>query len=357
MRRCIYILLFISLLGCVSKNENPPPESIYFINQDQSAYENGRIHGSELKDVIRSQVNNWEKGISSYLKIDRDSMHNTVYRHTNFVKAIRKYTPELLEEIHGIADGAGLDRNLVLYYNLGEEIFNFCTANFESCSNIAFRGEKGNILAYNQDLPDFLHGNHRPVILRHKNHYVFTMPGNIALSGVSGKLALSCNSLPMLNMNHNGLPLPFFIRKILEFKSLEEMKDFINNTPLAIGQNLMTISETEINNVEISKNQIKWLPPQADDFYYHTNFPIENTDFKKADYKHVTCNRFEYLDSVKARVPFQPNPETDLEIICAQAPVLNNETFLRFVAKFGRGSKPEVVFINPRSNEKINLKF
>lgn len=351
------IFLVFMLTCCNGEGDYPVASSIDIISQSQSHYENGKRHGSQIKESIHFQIESWEQGISSHLNIDRDSMHHIVYKHSGFLDAIKSHTPALLDEIHGIADGAELDRDLVLFYNLGEEIFNFCKAHFESCSNIAYDGKSKNVLSYNQDLPAFLHGKNRPVILKHLNHYVFTMPGNIALSGVSERLGVSCNSLPMLQMNVNGLPLPFFIRKLLELKNLKDIKRFINKTPLAIGQNLMIISEEEINNIEISSNQVKWLSPQHKEFYYHTNFPLENIDYNSANYKPSTCKRFQFLDAARSKLALNPSNKMmdQLRDLCAKPPIKNDQTFLRFVVIFKENSKPNIEFTNPHTQETINL--
>ena len=132
----------------MKKNKTVGPSSIHFINQNQSYYQNGLEHGALIKESIRIQIKKWELGITSYLNIDRDSMSQIVYHHSGFINAIKKYTPELLDEINGIADGAELNRDLLLFYNLGEEIFNYCTANIESCSNIAHKNKAETALAY-----------------------------------------------------------------------------------------------------------------------------------------------------------------------------------------------------------------
>ena len=351
----LYVLIISS--GCVSaEKENTKPKSITYIPQTETPYDNGQKHGTLLKEEVRFQIKNWEEGITAHLNIDRDSIRKIVYEHTGFLSAIKQHTPELLNEINGIADGAGLDRELVLYFNLGEEIFNFCTSNFESCSNIAFQEDHGAVLAYNQDLPDFLHGENRPIILDHKTHYVFTMPGSIALSGASQHLAVSCNSLPMLNMNTQGLPLPFYIRKLLQVQSLRDAQQYIERTPMAIAQNLMLVSHTGIRNAEISKNQIKWMSSDTLGYYYHTNFPIENTDYKQSDYLRKDCDRYNFFATAGLKSN-SDNITSVLEELCAMHPIKNRETYLRFIATYKSNTKPSIKFINPNSQESILLKF
>ncbi len=345
--------------ACTTNTEVPKASSIIIIPQYGSFYENGLKHGQIMKKEISHQIQNWEQAIKSYLNINRDSMSNIVHKHTNFLGSINLHAPEFLEEINGIADGAEITRELVLLYNLGEEIFNYCTANFESCSNIAFNGMHENTLAYNQDLPEFFHGNGQRIILQHKEHYVFTMPGCIALSGVSTNLAVSCNSLPMLKMNKNALPLPFYIRKLLATKSTNSAKAFVENVPLTIGQNLLMINHEWVVSAEISKNQTKWISVAENEFHAHTNFPIKNDDYKYEIYKKPNCSRYHFMDSIRMELSNNPNVDIPKEIneICAQTPILNKETYLRFIVSFKKNSNPHIEFINPSTKESIFLKF
>ncbi|MEM9051180.1 MAG: C45 family autoproteolytic acyltransferase/hydrolase, partial [Bacteroidota bacterium] len=327
------------------------------VDQLEDHYDNGLKHGKELRTEVRFQIEEWEKGITRELSIDRDSMMRVIYVHSGFLAAIQNYTPELLEELNGIADGAQLDRELVLAFNLGEEIYNFCTANFESCSNLGVSTEEVNYLAYNQDLPQFLHGKQKPVILKLPESYVFTMPGSVGLSGVSKNFAVSCNSLPMLKMNRQGLPLSFFLRKLLTLKSLNEAEAFIRETPLAIGQNLMLASKTGIANFEISNSEVKSLIPSEAGIVFHTNFPIENDELKRDDYSDFQCDRYEFLIKEVSGYSQVGDWSETLENTFSTEPVFNLDTYLRFVASYSFESEPKVTFINPKSGETLNLLF
>lgn len=360
-----FLLLLLTLVGCVQKKEAdkqkhlPKANTIYVISQNDSPYERGKVHGMQLREEISSRIVDWERVMSLQLKVNKDSIQSIINEHTDFLKTIKEKTPHLLEEINGIADGAEIDRSLLLAYNLGEEIYSFCTANFENCSTIAFKGASDNTISYNQDLPDFLHGRGKPVILKYNNYYVFTMPGIIGLSGASKSLAVSCNSLPMLNMDKTGLPLAFCLREILKKDSMKEALDFIQNTPMAIPQNLLLVSSGDIINVEVSKNSIKHIKPDSTGFVAHTNFPIQNSDYKYPGYEAPFCPRYHYLDSLKmglAKTSFHKKDIADLLWqSCGKYPITNNETYLRYLAVYGEINK--IIFMNPNSGEQINLSF
>ena len=356
----IVVCALWSFWGCEeSRPKKTLPKGIVIIEQNGNAFENGFAHGASLKDAIHRQVSNWEKGLNRHLAIERDSILKIVSKYSGFLKAMENYTPELLDELKGISEGAEIDLDLLIAYNLGEEIFNFCTANFESCSNIAYSRNGNNILVYNQDLPDFLHGDRQIIVLKHEDHYVFTMPGSLALSGASKSIAISCNSLPMLRMNKNGLPLPAFVRLLLQEDTMGKVEEVIQQIPLAIGQNLMLAGPSGIANFEISKNQQQKTPSEKG-ILTHTNFPLKNTDFKYAEFEPTECKRFAfYQEQISKQLVLNKKEETLewLTQLNASSPILNDETLLRFVAIYNSKDVAEIKLINPNSNTELLLNF
>ena len=339
------LLFLLSLWGCA-----PNSDGYFLLEQNQSPYENGYAHGSALKDQVHQQVASWQIHMQQELGLSTDSIFAIINEHTGFTSTIETHAPELLEELRGIADGAGLDRRLVLAYNLGEEIYNFVNRPTERCSNLAVADSSQNLLFYNQDLPPFLHGDNTPVVLKHLDYYVFAMPGTIGISGASRAMAVSLNSLPMLKMNSAGLPLSFTIRKLLELDSITEARDFLHQTPSAIPQNIMLVSADEIVGFEISKNQVTEYT--AYPFLYHTNFPIHNTDYKMEGYQAPACARYARIDSV-VHDPTQTHTSRTLTQVFDEYPLHNLETYLRFTATYPKDPKqpPTLAFINPKRDQ------
>lgn len=365
--------LSFALLGCSedapkstsstqssSQTEEEVNPNFYIVDCSGTAYENGKAHGAQLKEQVAAQLEAWQQAMHSNLGLTLDSMRSIAYEHTGFVSAIQAHTPELLEEINGIADGAEVDRDLVLVFNLGEEIYSFCNRPIESCSNIAGQNDTEVLLSYNQDLPDFLHGDNRPVVLKHDNYCAFAFPGSIGISGVSSTVAVSCNSLPMLNMNEAGIPLSFAVRRILQEQSLPAALYFLDSIPLAIPQNLLLTTHNQIIDLELSRNEItEYKTTRNNKLIAHTNHPLVNNDSKYSTSTPYQCNRFDYLDSTIASFDNTINYSIEqLEEIMSLAPVTNQETYLRFTAVFNKGEQKlkSLVLINPRrDNSHLNL--
>lgn len=365
-----YFLLVLSMIimGCQNLGIDKPDNTDGFIllAQKGSSFENGFHHGKELRLQIHTAIETWESAMRTDLDLDRDSLLAIVFSHTSFLQRIEELTPDLLKELKGISEGAGVDYELLLAYNLGEEIYNYCNQPFESCSSLAKENPEENILAYNQDLPHFLHGENRPVILAHEDYYVFTLPGHIGISGVSKQVAVSCNSLSMLNMNVEGLGLPFMIRKLLQSSSVDQAKTFLKDIPCAIPQNILLASGEKLMGFEFSGNRVEvYTNSSSQNFLYHTNTALFNTDFKDKNYQRPRCPRYVYLDSLvqqsdEKTIYSEANMEKLMAESSPQYPVLNEDTFLRYIAVFPKNKEasPRINLINPKhQHSEIHLDF
>ena len=371
IRSISFLILALGLFACGSERMPETPveaqpvvmpntdslAGFYLIPQEGSPFENGFLHGSQLSAQILAQITTWEAALAEHMAIGPDSIEAIVFKHSGFVQAIEKHAPALLEEVRGIAEGAGISYERVLAYNVGEEVYNFANAPYAHCSTLAKVNPEEHLIAYNQDLPDFLRGEEIPVILQHDQYLIFSVPGYVATCGVSSTLAVSCNSLPMLRMNLEGLPLPFMIRMLLEQSTDgETAAALVQDIQLAIPQNLMLCSSQSIVNYELSASRIDTFGPMPQSgFMYHTNHPLINTEYENPDYEIPECPRYHFLDSVVVAYP-QDAPCTADELARfmgeqqPQYPLDNAETFVRYIATFDKaGQAPTVVtVINPK---------
>ena len=78
---------------------------------------------------------------------------------TDFIPAIEKWTPGLLDEVRGIAEGAKLPFEEVYVFQLADEIWSMgAWAMREKCTAIAVdrRGDQPTLVAQNMDIPGLL---------------------------------------------------------------------------------------------------------------------------------------------------------------------------------------------------------
>ena len=102
-----------------------------------SAYERGKMHGEKLKDEITELVKIWKSNLRDTYKIDPDKFIGDFIDQTDYLPAIKEFTPDLLEEVRGIAEGCGIDFNTMYVFQLVDEYWlNGGDLKVEHCSSL-----------------------------------------------------------------------------------------------------------------------------------------------------------------------------------------------------------------------------
>ena len=70
-----------------------------------SPYDRGLTHGTQLKNQIHELVQLWKTDLMKQYKLDPDLFIKRFVATTNYASAIKQWTPDILDEIKGIADG------------------------------------------------------------------------------------------------------------------------------------------------------------------------------------------------------------------------------------------------------------
>ena len=79
-------------------------------------YENGFQHGAIMKNRIIKLIGLWKKDIEDNYQIPADEFIKMFLDSTDYIPAIKKWTPDLLEEIKGIGAGSGIDFNIIFAF-------------------------------------------------------------------------------------------------------------------------------------------------------------------------------------------------------------------------------------------------
>src|SRR5581483_815497 len=73
-----------------------------------TAHERGLLHGKTLKKQIHELVKLWKEDLAQRFKTDANSFIRRFVKQTDYRSAMKKWTPDLLDEIKGIAEGSGI---------------------------------------------------------------------------------------------------------------------------------------------------------------------------------------------------------------------------------------------------------
>ena len=287
-------------------------------------HERGFEHGRALKKEIHELVKLWKTDIEKSYKMDANTFIAKFLKRTNFQKAIKRWTPELLEEVKGIAEGSGIDFPTMFAFQLIDEMWVLGRdVQSEHCTTIGVKKTDKNpsVVAQNLDIPRFYHGYQTLLHIKDSKTsweaLVFTIPGFIAANGLNNHaVAVVVNAVQQLENSRDGLPVAFVIRGILKKRSYEDAVQFIHTIKHGAPQNYMIGGPENVGSFECSTNKTKrYIPFKDASFTYHTNHPLENLNYSKR-----------FLDYLKSR----NTPPQDYEYNCPRfkslQKILNNNS-------------------------------
>ena len=267
--------------------DSMPEKEVRVLVLQGTPYERGLTHGKSLKKEIHEVVGLWKAQLAGDGG-DADSFIEVFLADTNFQPAIQKWTPGLLDEVRGIADGAELDFETIYAFQLMDEIWLYQAGlEGEACSAIAFerQEDRPTLVAQNMDLEPFREGYQVLVRLRHADSELesmfLTCAGLIVTTGMnSAPLGVAVNAMGQMDYGPEGLPVAFVIRGLLERSSLENAVDFLKTVKHASGQNYILGDSEQVVDLEVSTNQVaRFIPEGNPGVILHTNHPRVLSDY------------------------------------------------------------------------------
>ncbi|UCH94756.1 MAG: hypothetical protein JSV88_31470 [Candidatus Aminicenantes bacterium] len=290
----LFALAFVSPLQSESlqkKEKNPTGLRVVLIKG--SPYQRGLIHGKTLKNEIKTTIHKWKEEMKKKKSLqgkDLDELITGFMKKTRFYEAARRWTPNIIDEVKGIAEGSGIDLDTIMLFQVSEEFETFgryILSIVGRCTSIGVRGGENQaaFVAQNMDIPDFLHSF--PTLLHVVDEasgiesYVYTIPGLVGLCGLNNKaIAITCNALTQLQFTGDGLPVAFIVRGVLAQKDYDDASRFLKEITHATGQNYIIGGPRNVESFECSVNQVmKYQPEKLKHLVFHTNHPIVNKNY------------------------------------------------------------------------------
>lgn len=259
-----------------------------------NAYERGLQHGRALKGPIAEVYGKWKESIRKETQKDPDAVIADFLATSDYKKAILTWTPDLWQEIEGMAAGSGQKLEDVLAFQLIDEYWGYLdrlehgSVDKDHCSavGVAATNDHPAYVAQNVDIDTFMHGYQ---VLLHiqetadtPEQYVLSCAGFIGFVGMNNKgVGVVINALTDLNNCVDGLPVTFVTRGLLNKKSGAAALAFVKQVKHATGQNYIIGAGNEVFNYEASANLVVQFNPVADQkLVYHTNHSLVNHDVK-----------------------------------------------------------------------------
>jgi isopenicillin-N N-acyltransferase like protein len=273
-----------------------------------SPAERGEQHGEALRGLIAEGLGRWAESIASTHGVAPDTYIAGFVEATDFLPAIRRCTPGLLDEIEGIARGSAQPRQWIYAYNLLDEEWTWASdqkaGTAPGCTVAGFAPEDGTtLLAQTMDIPNIHDGTQAVLRLEPVDNtavLVFTHAGMIALTGCNENgVAVVVNNLDMLPASRTGLPVAFAIRGILAKRTLAEAVSFVSGVPHATGQHYGIAAPEGLASVEGWATGVV-VDAESATRLLHTNHPLYTTetvgDLESRYQRSRTRQRLDYLE-------------------------------------------------------------
>jgi isopenicillin-N N-acyltransferase-like protein len=253
-----------------------------------TAYQRGLGHGETLRAKIQELVRVWQAELSAGFELDAGQVIHRFLQRTDFVSAIQKWTPDLLDEVRGIADGCGLSFDTILAFQLLDELWaNGDLIVGEHCTAIGFpaTAEEPAYLAETLDVETFRDGFQVVLHITDADSgmeaFVASSAGLIGFNGINNKgVGVCVNALLPLNSRTDGLPVACIVRGVLSYPSAQQACDFLRRIPHACGQNYLVGGPDRVIDLECSANQVvQYQPHEWKDVVWHANMPLANDDY------------------------------------------------------------------------------
>ena len=335
---------------------NTTYSNLPILHLNGTPYENGFQHGQIMKSRIHELVGLWKKDIEKKYQIPANKFIIIFLDSTDYIPYIKKWTPDLLEEIKGISAGSGIDFNTILAFQLIDEIWtNARLIDIpHHCTSVGINNYKKdgspNYIAQNIDITPFYHGFEILLDIKDKNtdsrKLVTTFAGYIGANGLNKHIGVTENTLSDLKSSLNGLPVCCIARGVLEKSSFEEAVNFIKTVKHASGQNYIVGSNHDIISLECASDLVtEYWPDSTKDYTFHANRPLTNKSYHpaylaylKALYGSIPESisfSDERLESIKNII--LNNQHISLETIkdvLSKKPICNSNTFVSTIMEF-----------------------
>jgi hypothetical protein len=242
----------------------------------------GEAHGEALRALIQATLGRWLASLGHAGHADPQAYLREFVGRTDYAAAMTRWTPDLLDELRGIAAGAGVPFEQLFAYNLLDEEWWFSRSQARpapGCTVIGWGGggDDGPLLAQTMDIGSVYDGAQAVLHLQPDDApeaLVFTFAGMIGLNGCNAaSIGVVVNNLAMLPHASRGLPVAAIVRGILARGSLTDAAAFIQSTPHASGQHYAVGSPEGLLSFECSAGGVV-RDTSAASRVLHTNHPL-----------------------------------------------------------------------------------
>lgn len=383
IRPAVAALAVAFFAAVATAQQGAPRRELHVVELSGTPYERGLKHGEALKAPIAEMLAHWRKDVQQATGRDADDFVARFLAATHFDEATRRHLPELLDEVRGIAAGAGQPYETMFCYQLIDELWALGhIVAVDKCSTVGVdrAGDAPAFVAQNLDVPKWMHAH--PTLLRIRDasrrgaagaleSLVVTLPGVVGANGVNNhRVAVGVNTILPLRPSPDGLPVAFVVRGLLACTSHADALRFLKEAPHASGQAYTVGGPDTAPCFEASAaGVVPWQPAGRDGWRWHTNSAEVSRDWAPrlvaraaergiAPEQQPKCRRFAAID---AALPAGRRPDVEQVVKAlresAAAPVCNDMTYCCTVMVLGATPELRIAVGRPDQNDFTTFGF
>ena len=255
----------------------------------QSAYARGFQHGKALSFAIKLGLRNFKRWIQASTGIvDSEQMLQEFISKTGYLQSAQGHAPDLVEEMQGIAAGAGVDLQELFCYQSFDELTLYLlqtgmltlAADHCTCTGLYGRQGKPNLLSHNNDMPTYHEGLGTVLHIRVPDSDLEilqgTFAGQIGQNGVNNRgLAVGMNTILDLPLSEEGVPASFHVRRLLECEDRHAAIAYLKTQSFGTAMNYIIGDREKIVTVETWEDNVVVLDHFPDQIVAHTNHTLQ----------------------------------------------------------------------------------
>lgn len=271
-----------------------------YITVEGTARERGRQIGEQLRMQI---LTNYKNQVAFYKNSENYDYTNWEEMAARYVPMMEKWTPEVLEEMYGMAEGAGIEFKKILALTTAyeksfarDQISDKCTSFF--ASGKATKDGKTVIGQTNDEkYTEWLY--QLDAVIHHKENgkevMTYTHPGVPAYMGISNRgLAVLWTYIDN-GITGNGVPTNAIIRHLLNCETIEEAVTFLQKVPHDIP-NQFGLADSKGNLVCVECFPNKVYVTRKEDYFVHTNHNVYAPEEAECTCGKTTWDRYEVME-------------------------------------------------------------
>ncbi len=241
-------------------------EPIPVILVEGEARVRGRQHGELARAGVQQNIERYMQRFEHFAGLSRDEARSRAEQYRN---AIRNYDPDMLEEITGVAEGAGCDPRDVLAINCRSELM-FGGGSAAECTSFGLQPDVTSnghtYVAQNWDWAADVRDTLILLVIKQEPRPTVVLLNESGLIGRMGMnsagIALSTNTL-IAEGSRVGVPYNALLRGILNASSMAEAIGALVRPERALGANfLLGDGRGQVLDIEATAENVDYLAPR-----------------------------------------------------------------------------------------------